>query len=316
MQVTATLVKELREKTGAGMMDCKKALVESAGDMEKAVDYLREKGLAAAAKKAGRVAAEGLVASYVNPDRRCGAVVEVNCETDFVTKVEDFKKFTQELAEHITVKAPAALSQEQAKEGPFLLEQTLKSGLSVQESLNQLIASIGENISIRRFTRYELDGPGLVQDYIHLGGKIGVLLELALDHDGLADNEEVTVLAKDLTMQVAAARPEYVDREDVDEETLEREKSIYKAQAVNEGKPEAIAEKITRGRLEKFFKEACLKEQEYIKDTDLTVKKLLAQVEKKLGAGIKIKRFVRYEKGEGIAKKDDDFAGEVMSQLK
>lgn len=316
MEITAALVKELREKTGAGMMDCKKALVESAGDMEKAIDYLREKGLAAAAKKAGRIAAEGLVASFVTPDKRRGALVEVNCETDFVAKVDAFKEFTEELVEHIALNAPAALSREQGKEGPFLLEQTLKSGLTVQETLNGLIANIGENIVIRRFTHYGVEGPGLLQDYNHLGGKIGVLLELALDRDGLSDNEDLQTLAKDLAMQVAAARPEYVSREDVDEETLEKEKSIYKAQALNEGKPEAIAEKITLGRLEKFFKETCLMEQEFIKDTSLTVKKLVAQVEKKIGAGIKIKRFVRYEKGEGVAKKDDDFAGEVMSQLK
>lgn len=316
MNVSTALIKELRERTGAGMMDCKKALVDTDGDMEKAVEYLREKGLAAAAKKSGRIAAEGLITSFISPDKKSGALVEVNCETDFVTKVDDFRKFAHELAEHIAVNAPKALSAEAGGEGPYLLEQTLKNGLTVKETVNQLVANIGENITVRRFSRFERSEAGLVQDYIHMGGKIGVLLELSLEKAEVAGDEEILSLAKDLAMQVAAAKPEYVRKEDIDKETLEKEKAIYKAQAANEGKPEAIAEKIATGRLQKFFKEVCMEEQVYIKDNDLTIKKLLAQVANKLGSGLKIIRFTRYEKGEGLAKRDDDFVGEVMSQLK
>jgi elongation factor Ts len=315
MNISTADIKELRERTGAGMMDCKKALIETGGNMEKAVEYLREKGLAAAAKKAGRIAAEGLITSFVTPDKKCGALVEVNCETDFVTKVDAFREFAQELAEHVAAKAPKALSAETGEGGPYLLEQTLKNGATVQETVNQLVASIGEKISVRRFVRFERSEPGVVQDYIHMGGKIGVLVELALDKAEVAGEEAFLNLAKDLAMQVAAAKPEYVRRDEVDEETLTKEKAIYMAQAVNEGKPEAIAEKIAQGRLEKFFKEACLEEQVYIKDNNITVKKLLEQVANELGAGIKIVRFARYEKGEGLAKRSDDFAGEVMSQI-
>ncbi|HHU82185.1 MAG TPA: elongation factor Ts [Firmicutes bacterium] len=315
MNVSTAEIKELRERTGAGMMDCKKALIESGGDLEKAVEYLREKGLAAAAKKAGRIAAEGMITSFITPDKKCGALVEVNCETDFVTKVDSFREFARELAEHIAVNAPKALSAETGKEGPYLLEQTLKSGATVQETVNELVANIGEKITVRRFVRFERSGAGLVQDYIHMGGKIGVLLEVALENAEAAGEEAFLNLAKDLAMQVAAAKPEYVRRDEVDKETLEKERAIYMAQAVNEGKPEAIAEKIAQGRLEKFFKEACLEEQVYIKDNNLTVKKLLEEVAKKLGAGIEVVRFARYEKGEGLAKRSDDFVGEVMSQL-
>ncbi|NLY88140.1 MAG: elongation factor Ts [Firmicutes bacterium] len=316
MKVSTAQIKELRERTGAGMMDCKKALIETGGDMEKAVEYLREKGLAAAAKKAGRIAAEGLITSYITPDKKCGALVEVNCETDFVTKVDSFREFARELAEHIAVNAPKALSAETGKEGPYLMEQTLKSGATVQETVNQLVANIGEKITVRRFSRFERTEPGLIQDYIHMGGKIGVLLELSLEKAEAAGEEAFLNLAKDLAMQVAAAKPEYVRRDQVDQETLEKEKAIYRAQAVNEGKPEAIAEKIAQGRLEKFFKEACLEEQAYIKDSNLTVKKLLEQAAEELGTRIEVVRFTRYEKGEGLAKRDDDFVGEVMSQLK
>ena len=315
VNISTAQIKELRERTGAGMMDCKKALIETGGDMEKAVEYLREKGLAAAAKKAGRIAAEGLITSFITPDKKCGALVEVNCETDFVTKVDSFKEFAHELAEHVAVNAPNALSPETGEEGPYLMEQTLKSGATVQETVTQLVANIGEKITVRRFVRFARQEPGLVQDYILMGGKIGVLLELSLEKAEVAGEEDLLNLAKDLAMQVAAAKPEYVRRDEVDQETLEKEKAIYRAQAINEGKPEQIAEKIAEGRLEKFFKEACLEEQEFIKDSSLTVKKLLGQVGEKLGTRIEVVRFARYEKGEGLAKRSDDFVGEVMSQI-
>ncbi|HHU51709.1 MAG TPA: elongation factor Ts [Firmicutes bacterium] len=317
MAISASTVKELRERTGAGMMDCKKALTEADGDIEKAIEILREKGLAAAAKKASRIAAEGLVGSNISKDGRSGALIEVNCETDFVAKTDDFKAFVTDLAAHIVASAPQGLSPEEAgAQSPYLLEQSFKDGKTVKDYITQMVANIGENISVRRFTRFEVTGDGLVQDYIHMGGKIGVLLELAFDRADLATNEEVHALAKDLTMQVAAAKPEYVRRTEVPADAVEKEKAIYKAQAMNEGKPENIAEKITLGRIEKFFREICLEEQEFIKDNDLTVGKVVSQLAQKLGADIKIVRFVRYEKGEGLQKREDDFVSEVMSQIK
>jgi|SRR5690554_2739300 len=316
MAISASTVKELRERTGAGMMDCKRALTETDGDIEKAIEFLREKGLAAAAKKAGRIAAEGLVGSSIAQDGKSGALIEVNCETDFVAKTDDFKAFVLDLAAHVVANAPQSLSSEVGgAEGPYLLDQPFKDGKTVQEYITQMVANIGENISIRRFIRYE-SNTGLVQDYIHLGGKIGVLLELSVGRQESADNEEFKALAKDLTMQVAAARPEYVRRQEVPTEIVEKEKEIYKAQAVNEGKPENIAEKITMGRINKYFKEVCLEEQAFIKDNDLSVEKVISQLAQKLGDEIKVVRFARFEKGEGLQKREDDFVSEVMSQIK
>ncbi|NLW56732.1 MAG: elongation factor Ts [Firmicutes bacterium] len=316
MEISASLVKELRERTGAGIMDCKRALGQSNGDLEKAIELLREKGLASAAKKASRVAADGLVGSFISADRKSGALVEVNCETDFVAKTADFQNFVQDLAEHIVTQAPQALSPEEGGNGPYLLEQPFKDQAKLADYVTQLVASTGEKTTVRRFTRYEVTGAGLVQDYIHMNGKIGVLIELSLGQEGLSEREEVLNLAKDLAMQVAAARPEYVRRDEVPQEVIEREKQIFKAQAINEGKPEAIAEKITLGRLGKMYKEICLEEQPYIKDDQYTVAKLVAETGQKLGTEIKIVRFARFEKGEGIEKREDDFASEVMSQIK
>jgi len=316
MEISASVVKELRERTGAGFMDCKRALEQSGGDIEKAVEILREKGLASAAKKAGRVAADGLVGSFISADRKTGALVEVNCETDFVAKTEDFQKFVQDLAEHIVVEAPQSLSPEEGGAGPYLLEQTFKGQAKLSDYVTQLVASTGEKITVRRFVRFNVSGAGLVQDYIHMNGKIGVLIELALGQEGLSANEEVLNLAKDLAMQVAAARPDYVRRDEVPQDVIEHEKQIFKAQAMNEGKPEAIAEKITMGRLQKMYKEICLEEQPFIKDDQYSVSQLVAETGKKLGTEIKIVRFARFEKGEGIEKRKDDFASEVMSQIK
>lgn len=307
-EITASSVKELRERTGAGMMDCKKALTETNGDLDKAIEYLREKGLAAAAKKAGRVAAEGLVAAYINDSKKVGVLVEVNCETDFVAKNPDFQKFTADVARLIADKAPA--------DNEALSALPTEKGKTVTETVNALIATIGENMTVRRFVRFELAGDGLIDYYIHLGGKIGVLVECAVTKGATASASEFTALVKDLAMQIAAAKPEYIRREEVPAAVLEQEKAIYKAQAMNEGKPEAIAEKIMVGRLDKFFKEICLMEQLFIKDTDKTVAKLLQEINAKFGEDIRIIRFARFEKGEGIEKKKDDFASEVMSQIK
>ena len=289
--VTASLVKELREKTGAGMMDCKKVLTETDGDMEKAMELLRERGIAKAAKKSGRVAAEGLVEAYISEDGKVGAVVEVNSETDFVAKNEEFKTFVMDVAKQIVDKNPADVETLLASPAEF------EEGKTVQEALVGKIATIGENLSIRRFVRFESEG--LVAKYIHGDGKIAVLVNMA------KGTEEV---AKDICMQIAAARPEFVRREEVPEERVAKEKEILKAQTMNEGKPEAIAEKIVMGRINKFYEEICLVDQEFVKDSSMKVSQVLKDAS--------IVEFARFEKGEGIEKKEENFAEEVMNQLK
>ena len=253
--VTAALVKELREKTGAGMMDCKKVLTETDGDLEKASELLRERGIAKAAKKSGRVAAEGLVEAYISEDGKVGAIVEVNSETDFVGKNEEFKAFVMDVAKQVVKNNPATVEDLLAE--PSIAEE----GKTVQEVLVGKIATIGENITIRRFARFETTD-GLIEKYIHGDGKIAVLVNMK------NGNKE---LAKDICMQIAAARPEYVSREQVPAERLEKEKEILKAQTMNEGKPEAIAEKIVMGRINKFYEEICLVDQEFVKDSSMKV---------------------------------------------
>ena len=291
--VTASLVKELREKTGAGMMDCKKVLTETDGDMEKAIELLRERGIAKAAKKSGRVAAEGLVEAYISEDGKVGAIVEVNSETDFVAKNEEFKTFVMNVAKQVVEKNP--------KDVEELLNQeaTFEAGKTVNEALVGKIATIGENLSIRRFARFE--SKGLLESYIHGDGKIAVLINMAK-----GDKE----VAKDLCMQIAAARPEYLNEQSVPEERVEKEKEILKVQTMNEGKPEAIAEKIVQGRIRKFFEEICLVDQVFVKDSNMKVSELLKQKD------AEVVEFARFEKGEGIEKKEENFAEEVMNQLK
>ncbi len=290
--ITATQVKDLREKTGAGMMDCKKVLTETDGDMEKAIELLRERGIAKAAKKSDRIAAEGLVAAYVSEDKKVGAVVEVNSETDFVAKNEEFKTFVADVAEQVAVKAPKTVEE-------LLNQKSIKEDKTVGEVLTDKIAKIGENMTIRRFERFE--SAGLVEKYIHGDGKIGVLVDI---ENG---DEE---LAKDICMQIAAAKPEFLNKEAVPQERLDKEMEILKAQAMNEGKPEAIAEKIVQGRIGKFYSEICLVEQDFVKNPDITIKELLSS------KGANIVRFARFEKGEGIEKKEENFAEEVMKQIK
>lgn len=291
--VTASQVKDLREKTGAGMMDCKKVLTETDGDMEKAIELLRERGIAKAAKKSDRVAAEGLVDAYVTEDGKIGAVVEVNAETDFVAKNDEFKSFVADVAKQIALTNPANV------EELLAAKSIVEEDKTVQEVLTNKIATIGENMSIRRFARYETTG--LVEKYIHGEGKIGVLVEL---ENG---NSE---LAKDICMQIAAAKPEFLDRESVPAERVEKEMEILKAQAMNEGKPAEIAEKMVQGRIGKFYGEICLVEQDFVKNPDMKIKQLLES------KGAKVIRFARFEKGEGIEKKEENFAEEVMKQIK
>ncbi len=289
--ITAELVKNLREKTGAGMMDCKKVLTETNGDMEKAAELLRERGIAKAAKKSGRIAAEGLVAAYVTADKKVGAIVEVNAETDFVAKNDEFVNFVNDVAEIVATNNPADL------EG--LLSTNYKNaGKTVQEVLTEKIATIGENMSIRRFERFESEG--LVESYIHGAGKIAVLVDFAKGE---------TELAKDVCMQIAAARPEFFNRESVPQERVAKEMEILKAQAMNEGKPAEIAEKMVQGRIGKFYAEICLLDQEFVKDSSVKVGELIKN------KGSEMTRFARFEKGEGIEKKEENFAEEVMKQL-
>ena len=299
-QISAKLVKELRDMTGVGMMDAKKALVEVDGDMDKAVDFLREKGMAKAAKKNDRIAAEGLAAVAVVGNT--AAIVEVNSETDFVAKNEDFKVFVKDAAE-------MALATE-AKDVDALLKETHKEGKSLQEVLNDRVAKIGEKLDLRRFEKITTDGQ--IAGYIHGGGKIGVLVELLTS----AKNEELIAMGRDIAMQVAAMNPKYVSRNDVDPTYIAHETEILTQQALNEGKPANIVEKMIKGRLEKQLKEVCLLEQPFVKNGDLTIKALVAETAKKVGADITLGRVVRFEVGEGIEKKEENFAEEVAKQLK
>ena len=290
--VSAAMVKELREKTGAGMMDCKKVLTETDGDMEKAAELLRERGIAKAAKKSGRVAAEGLVCSYVSEDKKVGAIVEVNAETDFVAKNEEFRTFVADIAEIVANTNPADVE-------ALLAVKYKNEEKTVKEVLTDKIATIGENMTIRRFARFETTG--LVESYIHGDGKIAVLVELAKGD---------STVAKDVCMQIAAAKPEYLNREEVPAEAVNKEMEILKVQAMNEGKPAEIAEKMVKGRIGKFYSEICLLDQEFVKDPSVKVGEMVAS------KGGEIVRFARFETGEGIEKKEENFAEEVMKQLK
>ena len=296
-EISAKIVMELRGRTGAGMMDCKKALAAVEGDMEKAIDYLREKGLAAAAKKQSRIAAEGLVGSFVCKECATGALVEVNCETDFVAKTDKFKALVVDVAEQVAKKNPADV--DALLKQPFFKDEST----TIEQMVTAATAEIGEKISIRRFVRYE---GGIVESYIHMGGKVGVLVQA----EG-TPNEEVI---HDVALQIAAASPvapEYVRREEVDPSHLEHEKEILIAQARNEGKPEKIIEKMVEGRIVKFYKEVCLLEQAFVKDADISVGKMIEQKAK----GLNIVRFTRYKMGDGLEKKVNDLAAEVAEQI-
>ena len=301
MAITASMVKELRELSGAGMMDCKKALTETDGNMDKAVEYLREKGLAKAAKKAGRIAAEGLVATNISADGKVAAIVEVNSETDFVAKNDTFRTFVSNVAAQANATTATDIE-------AFLAEAwSLEPSKTVADELASQIAVIGENMSIRRFEKINAVD-GFVESYIHAGGRIGVLVEFT----GEA-NDAARECARNVAMQVAAISPKYVDRSEVSPEYIAHETEILKAQAMNENpdKPESIIEKMIVGRLNKELKEVCLVDQVYVKDGDLTVGKYIASVSK----DIAVKRFVRFETGEGIEKKEENFAEEVAKQM-
>ena len=309
MAVTASMVKDLREMTGAGMMDCKKALSATDGDFDKAIEFLREKGLATAEKKAGRIAAEGLVATTIKDGDKVAAIVEVNAETDFVAKNEVFQTFVKEVVEQ-------AADTDAADIDAFKAEKwALDTSMTVDEKLAAMIAKIGENMNIRRFEKI-VSEDGIVVSYIHAAGKIGVLVEAKTE----SNDERVKEALKNVAMQVAALNPKYVSTDDVPEEYKEHEKEILIAQAKNDpknaNKPENIIEKMITGRLAKELKEICLLEQEYVKaENKETVAKYLEMVSKEVGTPVELKRFVRFETGEGLEKKNEDFAAEVAAQM-
>ena len=303
MAFTAKDVKELRERTGCGMMDCKKALTETDGDFDKAIEFLREKGLAAATKKAGRIAADGMVYATVDKENKIGVVVEVNSETDFVAKNEMFREFVADVAAVVAKENPATVEE--------LLTKTMPNGDTVEAALQEKILVIGENLKIRRFVRYE----GPCTAYIHAGGTHGVLVNFEVAEEIFA-KPEFEAYGQDIAMQVAAANPTYLNRADVPAEILEKEKEILTQQAINEGKPAAIAEKMVAGRINKYYKENCLVEQEFVKDDKQTITAYTNATSKALGGDIKLVAFTRFEKGEGIEKKVDDFAAEVAAMSK
>ena len=306
MAFTAQDVKNLREQTGCGMMDCKKALTESNGDFDKAVEYLREKGLAAAAKKAGRIAAEGMVYAVSDVARKLGVVVEVNAETDFVAKNDLFKGFVKDVAEVIMDQNPADVT--------ALLACKMGDG-TVVGALQEKILVIGENIKIRRFERYE----GICAAYVHGGGTHGVLVQFDTS-DEVAAKPEFVAFGKDIAMQIAAVNPSYLNEASVPAEVLEKEKEILLAQISNDpklaSKPEPVKVKMVEGKIGKYFKENCLVDQQYVKDSDLSVAQYIEKTAKELGGDIQVVKYVRFEKGEGLEKRQDDFAAEVAGMVK
>lgn len=304
MAFTAKDVKDLREKTGAGMMDCKKALTESNGDLEAAVDYLRQKGLAAAAKKASRVAAEGLVAAVV--EGNVGVLVEVNCETDFVAKNDDFKGFVDNVANHLV--SNSAKDIEELK-GQKMGAQT------IQERIQELTLKIGEKIDLRRFEKTSMDGEGKIGSYVH-GGKIGVLVEVAADNAAATKTPEFTDLVNDLCLHVAACDPKFLKADEIDEDYKQREARVYEAQLKEQGKPDNMIPNIIKGKLSKLASEVCLLEQKFVKDPDVSVSQLLANVGKKVGATLTVKGFQKLNLGEGIEKKQDNLAEEVAKMTR
>ena len=288
-EITAAKVKELRERTGSGMMDCKKALAETGGDMEKAIDYLREKGLAKAAKKAERTAADGRVFHVVSPDGKLGVMVEINSETDFVAKTDEFNDLGSKIVAHIAAKSYADV--------PALLESVHESGSSINELVTAIIAKLGENIVLKRFARFDAQN-GKAFCYIHSNYKVGALAELNAEDAGVIGRPEFEELGHEICMQIAAAAPQYLVPSDIPEDVIDREKEVYRTQLIEEGKPADKVDKIIPGKLRKFYETVCLMEQEYIRDSDKRIKQLLEEAGKKLGTKITVSRFERFAIGE------------------
>ncbi|MBW4450359.1 MAG: elongation factor Ts [Spirirestis rafaelensis WJT71-NPBG6] len=308
-EISAKVVQELRQKTGAGMMDCKKALKENDGDMEKSIDWLRQKGIASAGKKSDRIAAEGLVDTYIQPDGRVGVLLEVNCQTDFVARNEAFKTLVKNLAQQ----AATAENVESLLAQPYIEDKSV----TVEEFIKQAIAKLGENMQVRRFVKFSIEETqGIVDSYIHTGGRVGVLVELNSKTDAPSGREEFQSLARNIAMQVAACpNVEYVNVSEVPPELAQKEKDIEMGRDDLGNKPENIKEKIVQGRIEKRLKEMALMDQPYIRDQSISVEDLVKQVKAQLGEDIEVRRFVRYVLGEGIEKQESNFAEEVAAQM-
>ena len=292
MQITAEQVSKLRERTGAGMMDCKKALTENAGDFDKAVEYLRKKGIASAAKKSGRTAKDGTVYSLIDADHHAAVLVEVNCETDFVAKTENFQKFVGQIAKHIAKANP---------ESPAaLLAQKFDANKTVEEFVREGIATLGENMMVRRFVRFPLTAGKEVKSYIHMGGKVGVLVELNLANAAKASSEQFQTLIRDLSMHIAAASPLYLKPEEVSADVVAKEKEIALAQLAGQNKPADVLEKIASGKINKYYEETCLIKQKFVKDDKKTIEALVNETGKAMGESLSIARFARFVLGEGV----------------
>lgn len=290
MAISTADIKQLRDATGVGILDCKKALQETDGDFDQAIELLRKKGLASAAKKTDREANDGLVNAQISQDGKVGAMVEVNCETDFVARTDDFQNFVSTLVRQVE-EGPQLDSAEALLAAPYI-DDTNKT---VQEELTASIAKLGENIVVNQVTRFELEGEGLLDSYIHIGGRVGVLVDVAGD----TGSDEFGELVHDLALQIAAAAPQYIAEQDIAPETIEAEKNIFRAQLAEENKPDNIKERIIEGKLKKWYSEVVLLNQEFVKDSDLTIKQLLDKKSKKLGTEIEVRRFARFELGAG-----------------
>jgi len=309
MEISAKQVKELRDLTGCGIMDCKKALIEAEGDVEKAKDWLREKGMAKAEKKASRVAAEGVVASVISDDQKTGAIVEVNIETDFAAATDKFKAFVEDVKTQIMTVKPADID---ALKASAMYNDSSKT---VELATKEAIADIGENTSVRRFALYEVNGNGAVTSYIHMGGKVGVLVEFSVSDDSVITTDAFQTMAKNIGMQIAASNPSWVAESEVPQAALDRETEIIKNKALEEGKPAQIIEtRIVPGQIKNFYKLNVLLDQEYVKDEDKTIAQYIEAESKAMGVEISVARFTRYGLGDGIEKKEEDFAEEVRKQ--
>jgi elongation factor Ts len=307
-EISAQLVKQLRDMTGAGMMECKKALQKADGDLQRAVEILRESGIAGATKKASRSTKQGIISSHITPDGKLGVLVEVNCESDFVARTEDFQTLVSDIAAHIATARPKYVRAEEVteaeranfKEHEALYEQKFagEQGGTIGELVKSKIAKLGENINVSRFALYQVTGNGVVGSYIHTGGQIGVLLEVETGSPSIGSQEEFKTLIRDLAMQVAAASPQYVNKDKVPADVLEKERSIQRARALGEGKPEKMVDKIAEGRMSKFYEEVCLLEQPFIRENTISVADLIKTAGSKLGGTIEVTRFIRFKVGD------------------
>lgn len=306
MTISASMVKELREKSGAGMMDCKKALIEANADMEKAMEILKEKGIAKAAKKSGRVASEGAVLSTI--ENNSGLLLELNCETDFAAKSDGFKALSNDMASYFIQNA--------GEEGQVVSMEEKFYNDTVEKMTSDAVATIGENIKPRRFVKYSSDDNSLIHSYIHMGGKIGVMLEIKAPSKDIASKPEVVEMSDGIAMQIASMRPECISTDAFPEDVVEAERKVFLAQVMEMGKPQNIAEKIVEGKIKKFVSENTLLEQVFVMNSDQKVKDFVNEVSTKVGGELELVRFTRFELGEGIEKKEENFAEEVAAQMK